>query len=107
MHYDKIVVPVNGDAITLNNDHSIVVPNNPIIPYIEGDGIGVDVTPVMLDVANAAVKRAYGGTRNIHWMQVYAGERGAEVYGSDQYLPGATLLGTHGFGAAVIRHMDD
>ena len=73
MQYEKIDVPADGNAITINNDHSIVVPDQPIIPYIEGDGIGVDVTPVMLDVANAAVLRAYGGKRAIKWMQIYAG----------------------------------
>lgn len=91
MHYDKITVPADGNAITINNDHSIAVPDHPIIPFIEGDGIGVDVTPVMLDVANAAVQRAYNGAREIKWMQVYAGEKGAEVYGNDQYLPEETL----------------
>ena len=91
MQYDKIDVPGNGDAITLNNDQSINVPDSPIIPYIEGDGIGIDVTPVMLAVTNAAVQRAYGGDREIQWMQVYAGARGADVYGNDQYLPEETL----------------
>ncbi len=101
MHYDKIVVPVNGDAITVNQDHSIVVPDNPIIPCIEGDGIGVDVTPVMLEVANAAVARAYGGARTIHWMEVYAGEKGAEVYGDDQYLPEETLHALRNFVVSI------
>ncbi len=91
MHYEKIAIPVNGDTISINNDHSIVVPDKPIIPYIEGDGIGVDVTPVMLDVANAAIQRAYDGKRRIEWMQIYAGEKGAEIYGNDQYLPEETL----------------
>ena len=73
MHYDNITVPDRGEAITTNTDHSLNVPDRPIIPFIEGDGIGIDVTPVMLDVVNAAVRTAYGDARNIEWMQVYAG----------------------------------
>ena len=79
MHYHHIQVPDNGEAIRANTDHTLVVPDFPIVPYIEGDGIGIDVTPVMLDVANAAVKRAYGDQRAIRWMQVYAGQAAAEV----------------------------
>jgi len=73
MQYDHISVPADGTAITINRDHSINVPDDPIIPFIEGDGIGIDVSPVMLDVVNAAVKRAYDGKREIKWMQIYAG----------------------------------
>ena len=91
MHYDLIAVPENGEAITANRDHSLNVPDFPIIPFIEGDGIGTDVTPVMLDVVNAAVARAYGKRREIRWMQVYAGSRAAEVYGGDAYLPDETM----------------
>jgi isocitrate dehydrogenase len=91
MHYDYIKVPESGEKITVNRDHSLNVPDQPIIPFIEGDGIGVDVTPVMLDVVNAAVAKAYGKKRTIHWMQVYAGQRASEVYGSDNYLPDETL----------------
>jgi isocitrate dehydrogenase len=91
MQYDYIKVPESGEKITVNRDHSINVPDHPIIPFIEGDGIGVDVTPVMLDVVNAAVAKAYGKKRAIHWMQVYAGQRASEVYGSDNYLPDETL----------------
>jgi isocitrate dehydrogenase len=91
MHYDHIQVPDGGEAITANTDHSLNVPDRPIIPYVEGDGIGVDVTPVMLDVVNAAVSRAYGGAREIQWMQVYAGQRATEVYGGELYLPDETL----------------
>jgi isocitrate dehydrogenase len=91
MHYDHIEIPVDGDLITVNRDHSINVPNHPIIPFIEGDGIGVDVTPVMLEVVNAAVRKAYEGDRRIEWMQVYAGQKASEVYGSDNYLPDETL----------------
>ena len=75
MGYKKIQVPAVGDKITVNADHSLNVPNNPIIPFIEGDGIGVDISPVMIKVVDAAVKKAYGGERKISWMEVYAGEK--------------------------------
>ena len=91
MHYDHINVPADGAPITANPDHSLNVPDFPIIPFIEGDGIGIDVTPVMLDVVNAAVQKAYGDTRQIKWMQVYAGAKATEVYGEDIYLPEETL----------------
>ena len=91
MQYDHIRIPENGEAITANTDHTLVVPDFPIVPFIEGDGIGIDVTPVMLDVVNAAVEKAYGGQRAIRWMQVYAGQAAAELYGDDQYLPDETL----------------
>ncbi len=91
MRYDHIHVPADGEAITINPDHSLVVPDKPIIPFIEGDGIGVDVTPVMLDVVNAAVAKAYGKNREIRWMQVLAGQAAADLYGGEQYLPDETL----------------
>ena len=91
MHYDHINVPADGAPITVNPDNSLNVPDCPIIPYIEGDGIGIDVTPVMLDVVNAAVQKAYGDDRQIKWMQVYAGAKATEVYGEDDYLPEETL----------------
>jgi isocitrate dehydrogenase len=91
MHYDYIEVPASGEAITANPDHTLNVPDRPVIPYVEGDGIGIDVTPVMLDVVNAAVNKAYGDARNIEWMQVYAGQRATEVYGSEVYMPDETL----------------
>ena len=91
MHYDHSNVPADGAPITANPDHSLNVPDFPIIPFIEGDGIGIDVTPVMLDVVNAAVKKAYGDKREIKWMQVYAGEKAIEIYGDDEYLPEETL----------------
>ncbi len=101
MQYDHINVPQDGNAITINRDHSINVPENPIIPYIEGDGIGIDVTPVMLDVVNEAVRRAYAGKRKIKWMQVYAGQRAAEVYGDDNYLPEETLHALQNFVVSI------
>jgi isocitrate dehydrogenase len=91
MHYDHIEVPLDGEPITANLDHSLNVPDFPIIPYIEGDGIGIDVTPVMLDVVNAAVANAYGSRRSIRWMQIYAGQRATELYGDTGYLPDETL----------------
>ena len=91
MRYDHIHVPADGEAITINPDHSLVVPDKPIIPFIEGDGIGVDVTPVMLDVVNAAVAKAYGKNREIRWMQVLAGQAAADLYDGEQYLPDETL----------------
>lgn len=91
MHYDHIDVPTDGDAISVNPDASISVPDRPLIPYIVGDGIGIDVTPVMLAVTDAAVSQAYGEKRSIAWMEVYAGEKAASVYGDDQYLPEETL----------------
>lgn len=91
MTYDKIKVPSKGEAITVAADGSLRVPNNPIIPFIEGDGIGVDVTPPMMKVVDAAVEKAYGNKRKIAWMEVYAGEKATHVYGADQWLPKETL----------------
>ena len=91
MHYDHIDVPADGVPITANPDHSLNVPDFPIIPYIVGDGIGIDVTPVMLDVVNAAVMKAYGDKRAIKWMQIFAGEKATEIYGENEYLPEETL----------------
>ncbi len=90
MHYDHIAVPENGEAITANTDHSLNVPDFPVVPYIEGDGIGIDVTPVMLSVVKAAVERAYAGRREIRWMQIHAGQAAANVYGGE-FLPDETL----------------
>ncbi|MCE0914739.1 NADP-dependent isocitrate dehydrogenase [Pseudomonas sp. NMI760_13] len=91
MGYQKIKVPSDGAKITVNADHSLNVPDNPIIPYIEGDGIGVDVSPVMIKVVDAAVQKAYGGKRKIAWMEVYAGEKATQVYDQDTWLPQETL----------------
>ena len=90
MGYQKIQVPA-GDKITVNADMSLNVPNNPVIPYIEGDGIGVDISPVMIKVVDAAVEKAYGGERKISWMEVYAGEKATQVYDSETWLPEETL----------------
>ncbi|NCF09388.1 MAG: NADP-dependent isocitrate dehydrogenase [Gammaproteobacteria bacterium] len=91
MSYEKIVVPATGEKITVNADHSLSVPDQPIIPFIEGDGIGVDVSPVMIKVTDAAVEKAYGGQRKISWMEVYAGEKATSVYAPDTWLPDETL----------------
>ncbi|SDU02902.1 NADP-dependent isocitrate dehydrogenase [Halopseudomonas salegens] len=91
MGYQKIQVPASGDKITVNADMSLNVPDNPIIPYIEGDGIGVDISPVMIDVVDAAVEKAYSGKRKISWMEVYAGEKATQVYDQDTWLPEETL----------------
>ena len=90
MGYKHIQVPTEGDKITVNDDYSLNVPENPIIPYIEGDGIGVDISPVMIDVVDAAVAKAYGGKRKISWMEIYTGEKAAELYEGD-WFPDETL----------------
>ncbi len=89
--YQHIKVPEGGQKITVNPDFSLNVPHNPIIPYIEGDGTGFDITPVMIDVVDAAVAKSYGGQRKIHWMEIYAGEKSTRVYGPDVWLPEETL----------------
>lgn len=89
MGYQKIVVPVDGTKITVNADLSLNVPNNPIIPFIEGDGIGADITPTMRTVVDAAVRKAYAGKRSIEWMEVYCGEKADKIYGT--YMPEETL----------------
>ena len=89
--YQHIKVPADGKKITVNADFSLNVPDNPIIPYIEGDGTGVDISPVMIKVIDAAVTKAYGGKRKISWMEIYAGEKSTKVYGPDVWLPEETL----------------
>ncbi len=89
--YKHIKVPSQGEKIVVNKDMSLNVPDQPIIPYIEGDGTGFDITPVMLKVVDAAVQKAYAGKRKIHWMEVYAGEKSTKVYGPDVWLPEETL----------------
>ena len=84
-------VPAGGQKITVNADFSLNVPDQPIIPYIEGDGTGADIAPVMLKVVDAAVTKAYDGKRRIHWMEIYAGEKSTRVYGPDVWLPDETL----------------
>lgn len=90
MAYQHIKVPEQGTPITTNADHSLNVPNTPIIPYIEGDGIGIDISPVMIKVVDAAVEKAYGGEKRIAWMEIYTGEKAAELYEGD-WFPQETL----------------
>ncbi|MFI0489153.1 MAG: NADP-dependent isocitrate dehydrogenase [Yersinia sp. (in: enterobacteria)] len=87
----KVVVPAEGKKITVDAQGKLVVPHNPIIPFIEGDGIGVDVTPAMIHVVDAAVKKAYKGERKISWMEIYTGEKSTRIYGKDIWLPEETL----------------
>src|SRR5438105_9685072 len=89
--YEHVKVPTGGQKITVNKDFNLTVTDNPIIPFIEGDGIGVDITPVMKKVVDAAVAKAYGGKRKIHWMEIYAGEKSTKIYGADVWLPEETL----------------
>ena len=98
MTYKNITVPDSGSPITIENN-DLNVPNNPIITYIEGDGIGIDISPVMLDVVNTAVKKAYGGEREIHWMEIYAGEKADSIYG--EYLPEETVDAIKEFSVSI------
>ncbi len=93
----KIVVPAGGQKIVMGQP----IPDQPIVPYIEGDGIGVDITPVMIAVVDAAVAKAYGGKRKIHWMEVYAGEKATRVYGPDQWLPDETLAALKEYAVSI------
>ena len=91
MSYQHIKIPAEGQPITTNEDLSLNVPDNPVIPYIEGDGIGVDISPVMIKVVDAAIEKAYQGARKIAWMEIYAGEKATEIYGEDNWLPDESL----------------
>lgn len=101
MTYDHIAVPTDGGRITLNTDFSLNVPDRPIIPFIEGDGIGIDVTPVMKRVVDAAVQKAYGGQRRIAWMEVYAGEKANKVYGPGAWFPDETQQALRDFVVSI------
>ncbi len=100
MAYQHITVPESGARITVNEDHSLNVPDNPIIPYIEGDGIGVDISPVMINVVDAAVEKAYDGSRKISWMEIYTGEKAAELYEGD-WFPEETLEAIKEYSVAI------
>jgi len=89
--YDKIIVPTGGELVAIDANGSPLVPDNPIIPFIEGDGIGPDITAAAMHVWNSAVAKAYGGEREIAWMEIYAGEKACAVYGGDKWLPEETL----------------
>ena len=99
--YQHIRVPTQGQKITVNRDFTLNVPDNPIIPFIEGDGTGVDITPVMRNVVDAAVKKAYGGKRKIEWMEMYAGEKSCRVYGENVWLPDETLTASKEFVVSI------
>ncbi len=100
MGYQHIQIPTGGEKITVNSDYSLNVPNNPIIPFIEGDGIGVDITPVMIKVVDAAVEKAYAGSNKISWMEVYCGEKAAEMYDGD-WFPAETLDAIKEFSVSI------
>jgi isocitrate dehydrogenase len=91
MAFDKISVPASGEKITVNSDGSLNVPDHPVVPYIEGDGIGVDITPVMKKVVDEAVEKSYGGKRKIAWMEIFAGEKAVRTYGDGVWLPDETF----------------
>lgn len=101
MSYQHIKVPTQGQKITVNKDFTLNVPEHPIIPFIEGDGTGVDITPVMRKVVDAAVARAYSGKRSIQWMEIYAGEKATVVYDKDTWLPDETLEALKEFVVAI------
>jgi len=100
MGYQHIQAPQSGEKITVNADLSLNVPNNPIIPFIEGDGIGVDITPVMVKVIDAAVAKAYGVSKQISWMEVYCGEKAAEMYEGD-WFPAETLEAVKDYAVSI------
>ena len=97
MSESKIKVPAGGQKIVPGQ----AVPDNPIIPFIEGDGIGIDITPVMIDVIDAAVAKAYGGKKKIHWMEVYAGEKSVRLYGPDEWLPQETFAALKEYAVSI------
>ncbi len=101
MTYKHIAVPASGERIQVRPGGTLMVPNCPIIPFIEGDGIGVDITPVMRQVVDAVVERAYAGERSIAWLEIYAGEKANEVYGENTWLPEETLDAIRDFSIAI------
>ena len=100
MSYKHISIPERGEKIVVNEDNSLAVPDNPIIPYIEGDGIGVDISPVMISVVDAAVSKAYDGSKKISWMEIYTGEKAAELYDGD-WFPEETLDAIKTYSVAI------
>lgn len=101
MAYAHITVPENGSKITVNPDFTLNVPNNPIIPFIEGDGTGVDITPVMKKVVDAAIEKAYGNQKRIAWMEIFAGEKAVQIYGNHTWLPEESLHAMREFAVAI------
>jgi len=101
MTYKHIAIPADGEKIQVNEDTTLRVPAHPLVPFIEGDGIGVDITPVMRRVVDAVVERAYGGERSIVWMEIYAGEKANAVYGANTWLPDETLQAIRDYAIAI------
>ncbi len=101
MAYQHITPPAEGKKITVNHDFTLNVPDQPIIPFIEGDGIGIDITPVMKQVVDAAVEKAYGKKRRIHWMEIYAGEKAVHLYGENTWLPPETIQAVREFVVSI------
>jgi isocitrate dehydrogenase len=101
MSYTKITPPSVGETITRSADGALNIPNNPIIPFIEGDGIGIDITPAMIHVIDSAVEKAYGGTKKISWFEIYAGEKSVDFYGNDTWLPEDTLQAVKDYLVAI------
>ncbi len=101
MSYQHITVPEGGEKIIVGTDNALSVPDQPIIPYIEGDGVGADITPVMMKVVDAAVAASYRGERRIHWMEIFAGEKATQLYGPDVWLPDETLDALRTFSIAI------
>jgi isocitrate dehydrogenase len=97
----KIIKPAYGEKITVKADNSLQVPNQPIIPFIEGDGIGADITPPMIKVVDAAVNKAYQGSKKIAWMEVYAGEKATKVYGENEWLPAETMAAVRDYVVSI------
>ena len=91
MAFEHIQEPKSGSKISIDSSGKLIVPDNPIIPFIEGDGIGSDITPAMIRVVDSAVKKSYGGKKKIEWMEIYCGEKSTVVYGEDNWLPPETL----------------
>src|SRR6056297_1309410 len=101
MSYDKITPPDSGTKIEVQDDGSLIVDDNPIIPFIEGDGIGIDITPTMRHVLDSAVEKAYDGKKSIEWFEIYAGEKAVEKYGEDEWLPEDTLNAIEDYKVAI------
>jgi isocitrate dehydrogenase len=101
MAYQHITIPESGTKIEVNDELSLNVPDNPIIPYIEGDGIGIDISPVMIKVIDAAVEKAYAGKKKISWMEIYAGEKSTKIYGDNVWLPDETMDAIKSFLVAI------
>ena len=99
--FKHIEIPNNGSKISFDEKNNLVVPKNPIIPFIQGDGIGLDITPVMQNVVDNAVEKAYNGEKKIHWMEVYAGDKAVEKYGAHNYLPKETFDAIEEFVVAI------